>query len=276
MTAGGNATVTVQGTGGATTGGNNYGVYIYGENSQTTITSGGGNIQVTGQGGGLLTGTNNDGVFINLIGQIVAPRNANLTIVGTGSTNTGSNSNGVNLSSFNGIATISSGGGTVNITGSSTGSDAYAITMYGYQVLAPTPGGTITFVGNSMEFANGSVQATPRQVNFVPKTAGTLINMGGTDSLNTLGLTNSELGEVFASSIQIGNSTSGALTVSSAISLPGPVSVSLMSGSDIVFNPGSVNTGGGAVALPWDYRNRRTDLCRQRCDGHAGKRQLCS
>src|SRR5207302_8505875 len=42
---------------------------------------------------------------------------------------------------------------------------------------------------------------------------------------------------------------SGTLTASAAINLPAATHLNLTSGGDIVFNPGSLNTGGGALTL---------------------------
>ena len=70
ISAGGTGKVTVEGTGGASTGVRNYGVYV--NNSGSAITSSGGDVEVTGTGGGSGTGTSNHGVYVTDAGQISA------------------------------------------------------------------------------------------------------------------------------------------------------------------------------------------------------------
>ena len=94
ITAGGAGTVTVHGTGGTTSGGPNRGVEMQGG----TITSSGGNVQVTGIGGaaaGSATNGTNIGVFILNAAQISAGGTGTVTVHGTGSMAGGVNNHGV-------------------------------------------------------------------------------------------------------------------------------------------------------------------------------------
>jgi hypothetical protein len=100
-----------------------------------------------------------------------------------------------------------------------------------------------------MQLTNGSLNAARQSVTLLPKTAGTLINIGGPNAAGTLGLTIDELSQVFAGTLRIGSATSGTITVSAAITLPTATGVSLISGCDIDFNPGSINTSGGPLTL---------------------------
>lgn len=67
MTAGGTGTVTIQGTGGNTSGSGDFGVYVNGVAALVTAT--GGNISVTGAGGGSTT----VGIDIDTGAAVTAP-----------------------------------------------------------------------------------------------------------------------------------------------------------------------------------------------------------
>jgi mucin-19 len=125
---GSDAAVTVEGTGGNTTGGSNYGVYVSGTNAQ--ITSNGGPVRVEGTGGGSGDGGDNSGVYVNSGGVITSTgtgSDATVTVEGTGSNTTGNSNHGVYVSGTN--AQITSSGGNVSVTGQGTGSAADIITQ---------------------------------------------------------------------------------------------------------------------------------------------------
>ena len=96
---------------------------------------------------------------------------------------------------------------------------------------------------------SGVIQAGPQTVSLLPQTAGTMINLGGVNAAGTLGLTSAELGQIAAGTLQIGTGAGGTITVSAAIALASASNVSLTSGADILFNPGSFNTDGGTLTL---------------------------
>ena len=165
ITAGGTGTVTVEGTGGATTGTDNYGIYVRG--TDAAITSGGGNITVTGIEGG--------------------------------------------------------------------GASGYALVVDTNGAITHTDDGAVTLIGNSMSFDTtavidvGAGTVTIRQL--TPTVA---IDLGSTTDTvgGPLSLSEAELDRITAGELHIGDSNSGAITVS----------------SDINLSAVSTGAGGGTVA----------------------------
>ena len=185
ITAGGSGTVTVLGNGGnlTGTGGNNVGVAVY--TSGAKITSGGGNVSVTGTGGGAGSATINPGVFLATTGQIAAGGAGTVTVIGNGgnANGAGGNNSGVQVVSagsaitsnggdvsvtgtggcLNGTGTANSGvlldisaavtasGGKISLTGTgggSTGSsDNHGLQLQNSSTVAATGNGSVTFIG---------------------------------------------------------------------------------------------------------------------------------
>jgi hypothetical protein len=234
IAAGGFGTLTVLGIGGASTG-KTYGVLDGG------LVVGGGGVNVTGQGGAGL-GAQNDGVFVDTLGTIADAGPGTITVLGTA--NPGGVSEGVVVNS---LGEIVSSGRDIQITGVAGVSSAAAIDLAGsittLAVGSPVSTiGNISLTGDSMHLQGGNVDAGKGAVTLLPKTAGTLINLGGDNTPGTLGLTNAELNLIIAATLNIGEATSGTITVSAPIALPGPTNVNLTSGGDIIFNPGSITT----------------------------------
>jgi VCBS repeat-containing protein len=114
----------------------------------------------------------------------------------------------------------------------------------------PQPQSSITLIGDSLQFdATASVDAGANRVTIRQSTNGTAINLGGTDSSGTLGLTDAELDRVNAGELVIGNGLSGTITVSSNITRPSSSNMQLVSGGDVVLSGGQINTGGGSLSL---------------------------
>jgi hypothetical protein len=113
--------VTVTGTGGASSGNDNFGVRVD-NNAAAIITSGGGNVSVTGTGGGTGASITNHGVYVST-GSITAGGTGTVTVVGNGGNRTGggaanANNHGVFLLSS---GKITSNGGNVSVTGNGGG-----------------------------------------------------------------------------------------------------------------------------------------------------------
>jgi len=117
-TSGGLGSVTVNGTGGNCTGGNNIGVWV---GVTATIASGVDNVIVTGIGGGGSggAGTHNYGVYVLGGGKITCGGSGSVTVNGTGGTATGNANDGVTVYEANSL--ITSSGGAVNVTGQGGG-----------------------------------------------------------------------------------------------------------------------------------------------------------
>jgi hypothetical protein len=116
-------------------------------------------------------------------------------------------------------------------------------------VLSVSGGGAITITADDADInASGTVSAGPGVVAIAPVTASRAIDVG-TNTVGSLGLTNAELGRVTAGTLKIGDTNSGALTVSADITRSNPTAMQLTSASDVVISGGQVNTGGGTLLL---------------------------
>lgn len=94
ITSDGLGQVTVMGTGNLN-GDNNWGVVVAVGHlviGDAQITSGGGNVRVTGQGGGSAASTNNHGVYVLYEGLITSGGNGTVTVEGTGGSGAGNTS----------------------------------------------------------------------------------------------------------------------------------------------------------------------------------------
>lgn len=256
----GTSSVTVTGTGGnlnsTTGGGANIGVYVTGTNAQ--ITANGGAVLVEGIGGGLGIGSFDYGVYVEARGVITntgAGPGATVTVKGIGGNSTGTGNFNFGVWVYGANAQITANGGAILITGvSGSGTNSSAIYLALGQIVGTASGSSVTLIGDSMDLqSTTSINAGANTVVLTPRTAGTLINLGGADVLSlsplTLGLTDEELNSIIAGTISIGDGTSGAVTVSQAIAHSTSSSFVLTSGSDIVFTPGSLATGGGSLTL---------------------------
>ncbi len=254
ITAVGSGRVTVAGTGGASTGGLNVGVYVQGSGS--IITSGGGPVNVIGQGGGSGSSGFNFGVYLESGGQITAGGSGSVNIAGTGGSATGPGNFGVFV--LDSGSTITSGGGSVAVTGvEGGGPSGYAIQVADSgKITTATSGGTITLVGNSMNFDSTAVISAQSgsSVTLFPSTSGVGINLGtATDPIGgPLSLTDAELDRITAGTLNIGNTNSGAMTFSADITRPASTIVNLTAAANklIAFGTFSLNAGsGGDVTL---------------------------
>ena len=237
ISAGGSGTVTVVGQGGnlTGTGGSNHGVNV----SNATIMSSGGNVSVTGIGGGAGSSDFNLGILVDT-GLITAGGSGTVTVVGEGGNVSGSGAlTNLGVLVFNTGSMITSSGGNVSVTGTEGGgtlSIAIGVESTG-AITTATSGGTVTLIGNSMIFdgtsmisANNSNSVTLRQ-----RTNGVAINLGATTNPigGPLSLTDAELGQVTAGTLQIGDSNSGNVTISAEASPPNVTTFKVISGGAI-------------------------------------------
>ncbi len=249
ITGGNGASVTVHGEGGNSTGNNNYGVAVSWANSRITSTDGA--VLVEGIGGGTGSSAGDHGVVVSQAGTITSGTGAAVTVTGTGGNSAGSSNTGVLVHGSS--SRITSGGGTIELIGDAGGAaSSFGIqTGYSGQI---TGAAAITLTADSMNLASTpSVNAGSNAVILRPRTAGTLIDLGGADVLTgsplTLGLTGAELNSVTAGTLTLGDAASGTITLTGAIVLSASTDVELHSGGAIVFNPGSIDTGGGNLLL---------------------------
>jgi Ca2+-binding RTX toxin-like protein len=156
-------------------------------------------------------------------------------------------------------ADVSAGTATVALTaGSTAGSDAGVTLDAGANV---TGQGGVTLTADNITLGIfgvtvATVNAGTAVATFQPFEAGTLINVGGADGANTLGLSDAELDHVTAGVVRVGNAASGDLTVSTAITQAGAGygALSLRSAGLISETTGSLAVSNLAV------RGNRVDL----------------
>ena len=227
ISAGGSGSVMVNGTGGT-------GILSHGLNfTASTITSSGGPVTVTGTGGGLGSTNDNYGISVFTGGIITAGGSGLVTVNGTGGSGTGGNHHGILIQVSN--SKITSGGGNVDVTATpgtgGSGSVGFYTASTG-SVTTATNGGTINISADHMTLS-GPVTAGTGAVTLRQKTNGKSIDLGAADSATTLGLSDAELDLVTAGTLAIGDSNSGDITISAAISPANAPLVNLITGGSI-------------------------------------------
>ncbi len=169
MTAGGNGSVTVQGTGGSGPGSSNSGIQVQ---LNGLVTSNGGDVTVIGHGVGSPTaaGTFHEGVALVTAGQVTAGGSGSVTVEGTAGTGPGDNHRGVELV---GASLITSSGGPVSVTG--TGGPGAGQSQIGVLATAST----ITSGGGPVTVAGYAGAGSGNGNNGVHLQTGSMVSSGG-------------------------------------------------------------------------------------------------
>ncbi len=132
-----------------------------------------------------------------------------------------------------------------------TGADRVGIALSDLgQMAAPA----ITLIADSIDLPSGaSVDAGAGSVVVQPLTPGTRIDLGGADVLTgsplTLGLTAAELDRIQAATLTIGGADSGEFQITVPLNRAAATDMTLVSGAGIVFDSGSIDTGGGTLVF---------------------------
>ena len=226
--AGDTATITSLGgdvsvTGNAGPGANtNHGIILFPGSSGGKITSGGsGNVTVNGTGGA--NGSDNEGILIDgSLARISAAGTGTVNVTGTAGAGT---SKGVLLSR---AGSIQSSGGAITVTGTHGATGDFGISITGANSTANITSGsnaTVTLIADRINIdpASTLVSAGTGTVNIRQKTNGVVIDLGGTDAANLLGLTDAELDRVFGSTLNIGDANTGNVNVSTLITQTGKI-----------------------------------------------------
>lgn len=250
--------ITVNGTAGPGADGS-VGVSIQGVASK--ISSVTGNISITGVASAAAMGAHNAGIVVGFGAQVIStgtgPNAATITMVGTGGGGTGTNY-GVEV--FGALGVVTSVDGAIRLTGTG-GAGGVAASSFGVAIGAPgqaansesvttTGSAGIEVVADSVRIADTSTSINVRTntATIRPRTAGTLIALGADDAAGTLGLTAAELGRITAGTLVLGDSQSGAVTVSAAITRTAATNLSLNSGASVTVNA-AIDSRGGAVVF---------------------------
>ncbi len=241
--AGGDGKVTIQATGGNTvTGSSNHGLFV---SSFGQITTANGNIDITGLGGGSGPASNSIGILVNGSGRIIANGDGEITVTGTGGTGIGSGNIGVSLANS---AIVSSANGNMKMTGfERTSSLSIGIKMS--ETALVDSDANIDLIANSVDIGSTANVTTnsDHTVTIRPRTSGVAINLGptGDPMIGPLQLTDTELDRVSAGTLVIGHGQSGTITQSQPITRPSLTDVYLHTAAAIHVNAASINTAGG-------------------------------
>ncbi len=248
----GSGSVTVTGTGGASTAAENNGVLISGEGLfqlSARIVSGGGDVTVVGTAGGVCDSGGNAGVVVR--GRLAAGGMGALEVTGTGSTlSTGPGNYGV-LVENGGLYSL---GGNVVVTGAGLGSGLKVVSGH---VGSP---GNLLIIADTLDLSHvytssfiGGSFGGDSTVTLRPYTAGRAITLGTASSVTALGLSSTQLDYVSAGTLIIGAATAGDITVTADIVRAATnmqlINMQLISGGAISSGAGvgSINTGGGSL-----------------------------
>ncbi|MDX1901589.1 MAG: filamentous hemagglutinin N-terminal domain-containing protein [Gammaproteobacteria bacterium] len=101
--------------------------------------------------------------------------------------------------------------------------------------------GGITYTADNMVLTGTTNAGASGTLTLKPYSTGQLINLGGADSTGTLGLTQTELNTLTAGTLRIGQSTSGAITLTSNMNSPAST-LSLINNAAITQNASSLLT----------------------------------
>ena len=260
ITAGGTGSVTVVGAGGNTTGtaGNsNTGINVQGTSSR--ITSSGGDVSVTGTGGGAGTSGSNGGVIVQHGGEITGRGTASVTVEGVGGNTTGSNNDGVLIVRTGSLVGADAGG--VRIIGTAgSGTDALGFNLIVAGTVKTTGTGDVSITADSMNIGSDtSINAGTNAVSLAPRTLGMAIDLGGADAPATLGLTDAELDRITTGSLTIGDESTGAITLTSAIQHAGDANLNIVTGRNIALLSGSnITTVDGDLMLSANMQHPAT------------------
>ncbi|MCP4783076.1 MAG: hypothetical protein GY878_05950, partial [Fuerstiella sp.] len=172
ISAGGSGVVTVMGTGGDT-GDDNFGVMA---RSGGTITSSGGNVNVTGVGGGSGSSSRGRGVFlIDNNSTITAGGSGRILVKGQGGSGTGADNHGVEIS---GGAKITSSSGALTVQGAAGNKASTGIVLVS-TISHTGSGGRVEIATDSINFfGSGAITAGDNTVVMKPLTAGYGISLG--------------------------------------------------------------------------------------------------
>ncbi|RYD83934.1 MAG: S-layer family protein, partial [Verrucomicrobiaceae bacterium] len=216
--------------------GNFTGIQVHGG-----ITTVGGNISLTGTGGD--TGSSNFGIQLGGAGFLsgnISSTTGSVTLAGTGGQGTGGDNDGIMMHGSSG-ASISTGGD-IRLTGTSGFDSApilrnEALNFEGGSSITST-GGSITLITDHEFRLGGAINAGSNTVTLLPKTGLEALTVGGSfyDGIEA-----SQLTAIIAGTIQIGDTSTGAITISSDINLPGKTLL-------IESNLSVTGTAGGIVA----------------------------
>ena len=207
-------------------------VVEFGGSQVLTLTAGAGNVTFTGTVGANFTE----------LGSILANSANNVDFQQAVSV-----VNGITQSAGTGTTTLN--GATVGIVGATVlGNLNITTTTVNVNSGVNQANGAIDITADDVAIAGGASLTTTETTTIKPQSANRPINLGN-EIGGSLSLTDTELDRVTAGTLVIGNSSSGAITVSAAITRSADTDLQLLSGAAINFTTGSLASAGGDVLL---------------------------
>ncbi|MCP4785341.1 MAG: hypothetical protein GY903_30335 [Fuerstiella sp.] len=223
-----------------------------------TITSGGGDVTVTGEGGGDAQSREAFGMLVEDSATITAGGTGNVSVIGRGGPGTGADSHGVLLANK---ATLASSGGPLLVQGTAGSSSGTGIILV--STVSHTGSGDssqIDIASDSIKFfGDGKVDAGAHTVVVRPFSAGKKIDLGGagTDGLN---LTDENLDKITAGTLKIGAKDSGTITLTGNVTRPAKTDVELVTNQGVEQGNFTIDTAGGQLIIPRNVKEAGTQL----------------
>ncbi|CAN7228793.1 two-partner secretion domain-containing protein [Polaromonas sp. LjRoot131] len=209
--------------------------------ASSVIIAGTGGLDITGAVDSASTSTNLVGISFNG----AASSTGNIAVTGT---STASSASGVRVVDLVGGTLTGLGSAAITLSGSgvpgSAPASSHDVGVVGTAV--STAGGQIKLIGNRVKIDTTINSGSGRTV-ITPTTTNREITLGGTDEVNYLNLSNSELNLITASALVIGGTTyNGGITIANAVNMANTQSLSLVNSS--ASGPGISQTAALTVA----------------------------
>ena len=184
--------MTVNGSGGATTGNSNIGVSVNFP-STSTITSSGGNVSVTATGGGTGVSSTNVGVYVDE-GTISAGGSGTVTVVGTHGDVGGTGNSNVGIEVSGAVGTpgiVTSNSGDISLNGQGAGTTGYGVYLNIGNVTAP--GAHDVTITSSSVYGSGLISSTSGSID-ITATVGGIQASASTGGAGTISLSAASAG----------------------------------------------------------------------------------
>jgi hypothetical protein len=127
---------------------------------------------------------------------------------------------------------VAAGTGSIFLTAGSVGNDNAVAISAGAAVAGS--GGIIVTADNISIGAGATINSDTGRTTLRPFEAATLIDLGGADAANTLGITSAEIDTITAGSIVVGRSSAGNISVTAAIAPANTNQLELVTGASIL------------------------------------------
>jgi hypothetical protein len=240
IVAGGSGSVTVTGNGGASSSntGSSHGVSVDG--ADTKIGSSGGDVKVTGNSNALYASGFNFAVAVMNDARISASGAGSLTITEDAGV---AQNDGISLQ----------WGGSIGAEGGLLTIDVSATARRGFSnqttSTVSNPNGDILVIANKQDL-QGPIDGGTNTVTLRQKSDGVAFLLGGNSTSAGISLNPTYINNITCGTLNVGDSKSGAITVTAAVTRAASTHINLTSGSDINFNFGLNSAGGNVTVTP--------------------------